>query len=221
VATGTGNAACILAKHLPDGKITGIDFSEGMLAQAKAKIDQLNIENINLLKMDMQKLEFPNNTFDAAISAFSIFFIDDMETQLRHIAQKVKNNGRILMTTFSSTLFKPLRDMAFNRLKQYNIDIPSMPSKKVETEAQCHTLFETTGLTDIKVDKRNLSYYLDSPADWWTVLWNTGMRGIVSQLSPQDLKQFKKEHLAEVEKHSTDKGLLLQVEVLYTTGIKS
>ena len=36
VATGTGNAACILAEYLPDGKVTGIDFSEGMLAQAKA-----------------------------------------------------------------------------------------------------------------------------------------------------------------------------------------
>ena len=55
----------------------------------------------------------------------------------------------------------------------------------------------------------------------WTVLWNTGTRGIVNQLSPQNLEQFKSEHIEEVKTYSTGEGILLKVEVLYTMGVKS
>ena len=37
VATGTGIAALELARAVPQGKVTGIDFSEGMLTQARSK----------------------------------------------------------------------------------------------------------------------------------------------------------------------------------------
>ena len=46
IATGTGHAAIALAAALPKGRVTGIDFSEGMLARAKAKIEESGIRNV-------------------------------------------------------------------------------------------------------------------------------------------------------------------------------
>ena len=66
VATGTGIAATALAPHLPRGKVTGIDLSDGMLAQARARAQSLGLDNIELHCMDMQAIGFDNARFDAA-----------------------------------------------------------------------------------------------------------------------------------------------------------
>ncbi|MFZ2540245.1 MAG: methyltransferase domain-containing protein [Gallionella sp.] len=73
VATGTGSNALVLAWHLPNGHVTGIDFSTGMLNQARAKAKTAAIHNIDFLEMDMQNLAFPDDHFDAASCAFGIF----------------------------------------------------------------------------------------------------------------------------------------------------
>ena len=77
VATGTGCAALSLAKDVPDGHVTGVDFSTGMLAQAKDKSAELGFDNVTFVEMDMQAIEFPDDHFDIAVSSFSIFFVDD------------------------------------------------------------------------------------------------------------------------------------------------
>ena len=54
VATGTGSNALTLAQHLPSGQVTGIDFSAGMLQQARAKAELSAIHNADFVEMDMQ-----------------------------------------------------------------------------------------------------------------------------------------------------------------------
>ncbi len=60
VATGTGIAATAIAPHLPHGKVTGIDLSEGMLAQARARAQSLGLASIEFHAMDMQDIGFDN-----------------------------------------------------------------------------------------------------------------------------------------------------------------
>ena len=43
-------------------------------------------------------------------------------------------------------------------------------------------------------------------------------RGLVTQLAPHDMARFKKEHLAEVEELATDRGIWLEMSILYTIG---
>lgn len=107
VACGTGCASFAVAKNLPAGHVTGIDFSSGMLSRAMRKKEADGIRNVTFAEMDMQAMDFPDGRFDAAVSAFSIFFVDDMQSQLLHIAQKVKSGGRIIMTTFYESSFTP------------------------------------------------------------------------------------------------------------------
>jgi ubiquinone/menaquinone biosynthesis C-methylase UbiE len=38
IATGTGNAALAVAARLPQGNVTGVDFTPGMLEQARKKL---------------------------------------------------------------------------------------------------------------------------------------------------------------------------------------
>lgn len=220
VATGTGLVAFAIAKELPDGTVTGIDFSEGMLAQATKNKIEKGTHNVTFAEMDMQAIEFEDNYFNVAISAFSIFFVEDMKEQLIHIAKKVKDGGTILMTTFFDNSFAPLVGLLLNRLDKYGIEMPSLAWKRVATTEQCTSLFTEAGLMNIKSEQKECGYYLRDPADWWYIVWNGGFRGLASQLSKDDFIKFREEHLAEVKELESDKGIWLDIGVLYTTGQK-
>ncbi|VFQ44796.1 class I SAM-dependent methyltransferase [Desulfoluna butyratoxydans] len=220
VATGTGYVAFALARDLPDGHVTGIDFSEGMLAQAIENKNKLGIPNVTFVEMDMQAIDYKDNHFDVAVSSFSIFFVEDMAKQLIHVASKVKPGGAVLITTFSDNAFTPLVNVFLNRLAKYGIEVSSMAWKGVSTEKQCTTLFKTAGLQNIHCEQKECGYYLRDASDWWYIIWNGGFRGLVSQLSEKDFLQFKKEHMAEAADLASDKGIWLDMGVLYTSGEK-
>ena len=220
VATGTGYVAFAIAKELPGVQISGIDFSEGMLAQAFKNKSEQGIENVTFVEMDMQAITYPDNYFDVAVSAFSIFFIDDMKKQLIHMAEKVKDGGLILTTTFYDNAFVPLVNLFIDRLKTYGVDVPNLGWKRVATKEQCAALFKEAGLRNVKCEQKPCGYYLGDASDWWYIIWNAGFRGLVNQLSQNDLVKFKTEHLAEVEELKTDQGIWLEISTLYTVGEK-
>jgi len=219
VATGTGHSAIALAEALPDGHVTGIDFSDGMLANARAKIAQRGIRNITLHPMDMQDIDFPAGTFDAAVFAFSLFFVDDMEGLLLHVTQKVKPGGRILSTSFADGSFSPQAAMFFERLKRYGVE-PSTPMRRLSTPKECISLFEKAGLTGVRTDTEDVGYYLEDAGQWWEIAWNTAFRKFLGGLSHDDLNRFRKEHLEDIDGLSTEDGIRLDVKVLYTQGVR-
>lgn len=220
VATGTGYAAFAIAKHLRDGKVTGIDFSKGMLMQAMRRSNEQDINNVDFVEMDMQTIDYPDEHFDAAVCTFGIFFAEEMKEQLVHIASKVKDGGTILITTFSDNAFSPLINLFISRLELYGIKVPSFAWKNVSTEEQCIGLFTETGLQNIQSKKISCGYYLEDVNDWWYIIWNGGYRGLVNQLSEKDFIKFKKEHLAEIKEFESDKGIFMEMNILYTTGKK-
>ncbi|MFH0881274.1 MAG: methyltransferase domain-containing protein [Lentisphaerota bacterium] len=220
VATGTGNAALTLAPLLPHGHVTGIDFSSSMLDQARQKAAARNIRNVSFVEMDMQTLDFPSARFDAALCAFGIFFVEDMEAQLCRMVETVKPGGSIAICNFCENYFLPQRELMANRLTRYPVQMPLQTWKRIATEAGCKELFEKAGLRDIQVEQKNMGYFLSNEQEWWDVIWNAGFRRLVSQLAPPDLEQFRKDHLQDVAALATPDGIWLDIGVLYTTGIK-
>lgn len=220
VATGTGCAALAIAQQVPCGRVTGIDFSEHMLTQARVKAAALNIRNTSFLQMDMQTLELTNNHYDAATCAFGIFFAEDMEQQLREISKKVKTGGKISVSGFHDDAFLPIVEAFFTRLQKYGIEVPPLSWKRIGTEAKVSALFQSAGLKDIRVKRKNIGYYLKNADEYWDIVWYAGFRGLVNQLSARDLELFKTEHLREVQAMSSKKGIWLNVEVLFTIGVK-
>ena len=220
VACGTGHAAVALARRLPRGRVTAVDFSPGMLSQARTKAASRNVGNIEFLERDMTALGFPGGSFDAAVCAFGIFFVENMHAQLAHIASVVKPGGRVMISNFQESYFHPLKDLMVDRMVRYGIQMPSQTWKRIANEAGCRELFAKAGLKDIRVETKNVGYHLDSAEQWWEVVWNAGFRRMVGQLAPPEQARFKQEHLKEVEALRTDKGIWLDVGVLYSIGTK-
>lgn len=93
VGVGTGKNI----PYYPAGvEVTAIDLTPGMLERARARGDELEA-NVNLKLGDVQKLDFPDNSFDDVVATFVFCSVPDPILGLDEIARVLKPNGRLLL----------------------------------------------------------------------------------------------------------------------------
>lgn len=218
VACGTGAAAIPLAKQLSHGNVTAVDFSEKMLEKARAYAQHEGLSNLTFDIQDMTNMTFATQCFDHANCAFGLFFVENMESLLTHIASKVKPKGRVSVSGFCGDSFMPASELTIECLKRYDVEIPEQVFgwQRMAEPEQLNELFSNAGLQDVDITRKSLGYYIDLEG-WWDIIWYAGFRGMVSQVGDR-LEEFKKEHLEEVARHMDNKGLWLEVDVNFTSG---
>ena len=113
VATGTGDLALELARHVsPGGEVIGSDFSEGMLQRARAKASaQTSTPNDARLVFewgDALELPYPENSFDAATVGFGARNFSDLGRGLAEMARVVRPGGRVVILEMTTPVRPPL-----------------------------------------------------------------------------------------------------------------
>jgi demethylmenaquinone methyltransferase/2-methoxy-6-polyprenyl-1,4-benzoquinol methylase len=103
LATGTGDLALALAQALPSSEIIGADFSEEMLAVAKAKGVR------RTMIADALALPFADRSFDCLTIAFGLRNIKDWSAALREMSRILTTNGHVLIMEFSLPSMSILR----------------------------------------------------------------------------------------------------------------
>lgn len=93
VGVGTG-------KNLPyyplDVDVTAIDFSPRMLSYAKRSAFKLEL-HVNFHLMDVQHLDFPDNSFDTVFGSFVFCSVPDPVMGLKEMRRVCKPGGRLLL----------------------------------------------------------------------------------------------------------------------------
>jgi ubiquinone/menaquinone biosynthesis C-methylase UbiE len=217
VACGTGHASVALARRLPRGHVTSLDFSPAMLEQARAKAAAAHLTNIDFVEGDMQELSWERR-FDVAVCAFGIFFVVDMDAQLARIARTVKTNGRVMISNFAKSYMEPMRTLLMERVRTYGVEPPPQAWLRIADTDGCRSFFGTAGLVDIEVESKDVGYPLSGAEQWWDVVWNAGFRRLVSGLTPDKQAACKAEHLAEIETLRQDSGIPMPIPVMFTSG---
>lgn len=90
---GIGSGAT-LSYYKKDADITGIDFSKGMLEIAREKVCELNLENIKLLEMDIENMDFPDNSFDSIFSSCVFCTVPNPKKGISEVYRVLKPNGK-------------------------------------------------------------------------------------------------------------------------------
>ena len=93
VGVGTGKN---FSYYPPDVIVTAIDFSDRMLKRAKARASEQKVKTC-LRRMDVQNLEFEDNTFDTVVASFVFCSVPDPVRGLREIHRVCKPGGQIIL----------------------------------------------------------------------------------------------------------------------------
>lgn len=96
ICTGTGAVAIEMAKMF-EAKITGVDFSIGMIRKASSKAKE--IKNLNFLIADVSELPFKENIFDGVSCSHAFYEIkgEKKRETLKEIKRILKSGGRFCM----------------------------------------------------------------------------------------------------------------------------
>lgn len=111
LATGTGDVAMALTK-IQDVPITGLDIAKDMLALAKRKSRNHNLQDrIEWIHGDGEHLPFDDNSYDSATIAFGIRNYENLEKGLEEMLRILTPAGQVYILEFSKPsggLFKQL-----------------------------------------------------------------------------------------------------------------
>jgi SAM-dependent methyltransferase len=78
LGTGTGAGALWLARQFPDARVTGLDISEAMIKQAKAKLPDELAGRVEFIVGDAERLPFTDGSLDVVAQISVPVFFDEV-----------------------------------------------------------------------------------------------------------------------------------------------
>jgi demethylmenaquinone methyltransferase/2-methoxy-6-polyprenyl-1,4-benzoquinol methylase len=105
LAAGTGDLTLALEKALPNSEVVAADFSDQMLAVARAK----GVRRV--VSADALALPFSDRSFDCLTIAFGLRNIKDWSAGLREMARVLTGSGNLLVMEFSLPQMSILRSL--------------------------------------------------------------------------------------------------------------
>ena len=131
VACGTGVLADRIQRELHPEQVYGVDMSEGMLREARAKSSE-----VHWLSGPAEQLPFDDGSLDAVVTT-SAFHFFDQPAAMREFHRVLADGGLVAVTALSARQPLALRRLPASRLKPAHNPSP----------AEMTTLFENAGFT--------------------------------------------------------------------------
>jgi arsenite methyltransferase len=204
------------------GKVVGIDISDKMMDVAREKTNAAGFSNIEYIIGNAEALELDNDYFDAVLCSLSIFFLRDIPKALQEWHRVLRIGGTLAFSSFGPEFGQPFYKLFFDGLSRY--DGQSSPSQgdtiKTDIPENCQILLENAGFVDISITTEQLGFYILDLSDYWKEASSGAARLRLDRLNPSDLERFRAEHLAEVESLRTEKGIWLDIPIIYSVAKK-
>ena len=99
---GTGKSTIACLNNLPNGKVIGIDNSEGMLQAAREKLyAKFGGGRVSFVQQDIMNLDIDDNSLDAIFMAYGIRNMPDFEKCVKNLYRVLKPGGKICVHEYS------------------------------------------------------------------------------------------------------------------------
>jgi SAM-dependent methyltransferase len=191
VAAGYGEPALTAAKRVgADGHVVATDIAAVMIEYGRERAAAAGLENIDFIESDAASLDFPPESFDAALSSWGIIFDPDGEAAAARVRGFLKPGARMAISSWGSPervpfLAVPMRT-AMERLK-----VPPPPPGTPgplsrPTPDAIRGLLEGGGFSDVEVEEMDVVFEWESPEDFTTYL---------EEIAPPITAMLKPHHL--------------------------
>lgn len=219
VATGKGAVLFPLAEAVgPLGKVVGIDISQQMLKETSKEAHARNIDSIELLCMDAEKLDFPDNSFDFVFCGFGLFFFPSILTALSEFKRVLKAGGSLVVSTWGEN--SELDKWITEEIKKVGnprglITTPLWSGKELRK------ILEEASFNDIQIIEETKIFSHHSAQEWWDSFWSHATRAKFEQLSSDQLASLHEKALKKANNLDKGQGIAEPLQVFYGIAKKN
>jgi demethylmenaquinone methyltransferase/2-methoxy-6-polyprenyl-1,4-benzoquinol methylase len=103
VATGTGVQLARLAQAAPDGRVVGVEPSEGMLRQTRRRLEHAGLDRVETLAASALHLPLSDESFDLVVNGYMLDLLprDDIPSALSEFKRVLRPAGRLVLSNMT------------------------------------------------------------------------------------------------------------------------
>jgi SAM-dependent methyltransferase len=173
VAAGYGEPSLTAARKAgPDGRVVSSDIAAEMLAYGRERAGEAGLENIEFLHAGAHDLDFPHESFDAAVSRWGIIFDPDGEGAAARVRGFLKPGARFAISSWGTPEQVPMIARPMKAAIAFlGIDPPPPgtpgPLSRPTPEA-IGGLLQGGGFSEVQVEETDVDFDWASPDEFTT-----------------------------------------------------
>lgn len=168
VAAGYGEPALTAARRAgPEGRVVATDISTEMLAFGRQRAAAAGLANVEFMESEASGLDFPHESFDAALSRWGIIFEPEAEAAAGRIRGFLKPGARMAIASWGEPDQVPFLSIPM-RTTMARLNVPPSPTGTPgplsrPTPAALGGLLEGGGFSNVEVEQSEVIFEFDSP----------------------------------------------------------
>jgi len=222
VGCGSGAVALKAAAWIGSpGWVTGCDISSALVSWAEQTAQEQEIANISFHQMDAESLDFPDDSFDIVVCAFSLFQFPNVDIALNEMRRVLKPGGKLGLSNWGPGFFSPIATLQRDLFRAFGIK-PLLTNPIVFKPDVLQSLLEEAGFNAIELIAEEEDVWAKDPAQIWAFNLDMGPFPVMlqQQLSTEERVQLEQQFIDILEKLITENGIKCVFHPLYALAEK-
>lgn len=172
VGCGPGTIAVDLAKLVPSGHLTGVEYLAAPLEAARSHAAREQVQNIDFRVGDVHALEFADGSFDVVHAHQVLQHVRDPVQGLREMRRVARKGGIVALRESASMTWYP--DMpVLMEWKDLHMRVSKARGGNPDPGSWIHVWAREAGFKreDIKCSTGTWCYSTKEEREWWSALW--------------------------------------------------
>ena len=171
VAAGYGEPALTAARKAgPHGSVVATDISAEMLAYGRERAAAAGLENVEFVESPAAALDFPADSFDAALSRWGLIFEPEAEAVAGRIRGFLKPGARFAISSWGPPERVPMIALPM-KVASETLDLPLPPPGTPgplsrPTPEALGGILEAAGFEDVQVEEADIVIEWSSPEEF-------------------------------------------------------
>ena len=215
LAAGPGDTGFLVAELIaPGGTLICSDASEGMLDAARARADELGVQNVEFRVLDAEWIDLPTATIDGVLCRWGYMLLADPAAALRETRRVLRPGGRVALAAWDAAERNPWASFAAAEMQRV-AGAPPPPAGQPGMFAfagpgRISELLEDSGFTEVELDTVDLAFTFADENEWWEdrVTLSVPFADALSSLEPGQRDELREAIDARLAEYRDDSGAL-------------
>jgi SAM-dependent methyltransferase len=199
--------------------VTALDFAENMVAIARLRCPEADIQNA-----DAENLPFQTGRFDAVVCSLGILHLPNPEKAVAEAHRVLKPGGRYAFTCWTPPASNPFFGLVLGSVQKHgnmNVNLPAGPPLfRFGELTECEKVLRAAGFTSVSVTELPMMWPFSTPEDVVpAVVASTARIGpILAMQTPEQRRNIESAITDGAKKYTTARGVEIPTAVLLAVG---